>query len=106
MGVRQEKEEGKGCVNVIKILSHSVTYNLYMLIKPYKAPQNNSFETMSPETLPPRKLFLSGVLSQRQKPSSQEKWPLVSDWETELDNLKVLELNRVKLTAREASSNV
>lgn len=87
-----------------------------MLIKPYKAPQSNSFETMSPETLPPCKLFLSGVLSQRQKPdanavvtspSSQEKWQLVSDWETELDNLKVLEFqNRVKPTAREASSNV
>lgn len=54
---------------------------------------------MSPEALPPCKLFLSGILSQPQKPdvnamvtspSSQEKWQLVSDWETELDNLKVL----------------
>lgn len=70
-----------------------------MLIKPYKTIQNNSFETMSPEALPPCKLFLSGILSQPQKPdanamvtspSSQEKWQLISDWETELDNLKVL----------------
>lgn len=54
---------------------------------------------MSPEALPPCKLFLLGILSQPQKPdanaivtspSSQEKWQLVSDWETELDNLKVL----------------
>lgn len=71
-----------------------------MLIKPYKTPQNNSFETMSPEAFPPCKLFISGILSQQQKPdanammtspSSQEKWQLVSDWEIELDNLKVLE---------------
>lgn len=77
-----------------------------MLIKPYKASQNNSFETMSPERLHPWKLFLSGVLLQRQKPDanamvtsprSQEKWQLVSDWGTELDNLKVLEFrNRVR----------